>query len=135
NDSEALSKLQSIYPFGVGAETDVGGALTKGEPETFMGYTSNSPAAYADADPDLIYNWLKAIDEQYEVYSNASEAMNQWKLENTVPEPVGVPIHEGAVKFFKEKGLWKDEYDQKNRELIERQEKLQEAWDTVMDES
>jgi TRAP transporter TAXI family solute receptor len=134
-DEDAMAKLHEIYPFGVAHDWDIGADLTKGEPETFLGYTTYAPAVYRDTDPDLVYNWLKAMDETYDVYSQASAGMTVWKAENSVPEPLGVPIHEGAVKFFKEKGMWKEEYTQKNAELIERQEKLQEAWETVTAEA
>jgi hypothetical protein len=134
-DKEAMARLHEIYPFGVAADWDIGPDLTKGQPITFLGYTTYAPAVYNDTDPDLVYNWLKALDETYDVYSQASADMVVWKVENSVPEPSGVPIHEGAVKFFKEKGMWKDEYDEKNAALRERQDKLQKAWETVTAEA
>lgn len=135
DDPEALQRLRDVYPFAVPEPLDRGAALTEGDPVVFLGYTSYAPSAYADTDPDLVYNWLKALDETYDVYSQATDDMVVWKAENAVPEPLGVPIHEGGIRFFKEKGMWNDEYQKKNDELIERQGKIQEAWDTVVEEA
>ena len=134
-DDEALERMREVYPFATPDDWDLGGALTEGEPVTFLGYTTYAPAVYRDADPDLVYNWLRALDEQYDVYSQASADMVVWDVEMSVPEPLGVPLHEGAIRFFEEKGMWTEEYQQKNDELIERQQKLQEAWETVVDEA
>ena len=134
-DEGAMAKLHEIYPFGVADDWDIGGALTQGEPVTFLGYTTYAPAVYSDADPDLVYNWVKALVETYEEYSKASPDMVVWNLEEAVPEPKGVPLHEGAIRFFKENGMWNDEYQKKNDELLEREEKLQEAWGTITSEA
>ncbi|WP_160141580.1 TAXI family TRAP transporter solute-binding subunit [Salicibibacter halophilus] len=134
-DDEALEALHEIYPFGVADETDIGGALTEGEPEHLLGYTSYAPAAYSDTDPDLVYNWLVALDETFDDYSQATADMFVWDVEESQPEPLGVPIHEGGVRFFEEQGMWNEEYEEQNNQLIERQEQLQEAWDVVTEEA
>ncbi|MFA8437853.1 TAXI family TRAP transporter solute-binding subunit [Pueribacillus sp. YX66] len=134
-DDEALERLREIYPSAVVSPWDIGGALTKGEPEIFLGYTTYAPAAYRDVDANFVYNWLKALEATFDTYSQVSEDMSVWHYEESVPEPLSVPIHEGGVQYFKEKGLWNDEFEKKNNELIERQKKLKEAWETVVEES
>ncbi|PWA07711.1 hypothetical protein DCC39_16375 [Pueribacillus theae] len=134
-NDEDLQKLKDIYPFATAEDWDLGGALTPGEPVTFLGYTTYAPAVYGDADPDMVYSWLKAMDETYDVFKDASADMIVWHYEKAVPEPLGVPIHEGGVRFFKEKGMWNEEFDKKNDELHERREKLKEAWGTVTEEA
>jgi hypothetical protein len=135
HDESAIEKVREVYPFGMASDWGQGAMLSEDNKVTFLGGTSYAPAVYGDADPDLVYNWVKALDEQYDVYSQASAGMTVWKLEEAMPEPLGVPIHEGAVKFFKEKGMWKDEYDEKNQELHERHDQLVEAWETVNSEA
>jgi uncharacterized protein len=134
-DPEALKKLQEVYPFGIPNPWDLGGGLTKGQPEILMGYSTYAPAAYAQASPDLVYNFLKALEETHDMYKDATSNLFLWHYELAKPEPLGVPIHEGAVRYFKEKGMWTDEYDIKNNELIDRQQKLKEAWEVVIDEA
>lgn len=134
-DEKALEKLREIYPSAVATKWDLGGAITKGEPITFLGYTTYAPAAYRDVDADFVYNWLKALEATYDEYSQVSEDMIVWNVEESVPEPLSVPIHEGGVRYFEEKGMWNDEFEKKNNELIERQQKLKEAWETVVEEA
>lgn len=134
-NEESLAALNDIYPFGVLDETDIGGALIEGESEQFLGYTSYAPAAYSNADADLVYNWLVALDETFDDYSGATADMYVWDVEEMQPEPLGVPIHEGGVRFFEEQGMWNEEYEEKNNQLIERQEQLQEAWNVVTEEA
>ena len=43
--------------------------------------------------------------------------------------------HEGAVNYWREIGVWTDEIDAHNRELIRRQEVLEAAWSEVTAEN
>ena len=38
--------------------------------------------------------------------------------------------HEGAIKYFKEKGLWTEEHENWNENYLEELEKVSEAWKT-----
>ena len=42
-----------------------------------------------------------------------------------------VPFHEGAVRYFKQIGVWTDEYESHNQELLRRQAVLAEAWEAM----
>ena len=134
-DPEALARLREVYPFGLPEPWDIGAGLTRGEPVVFLGYTSYAPAAYADTDPDLVYNFLRALEETYDLWKDATPNMFVWHYENAKPEPLGVPIHEGAIRYFEEKGMWNDEYQKKNDELIARYEKLRQAWEETVSEA
>jgi hypothetical protein len=41
--------------------------------------------------------------------------------------------HQGAVKYFKDKGLWTSEHDQRNQSVIKQQDKLTTAWQNLLD--
>ena len=40
-----------------------------------------------------------------------------------------VPYHEGAIRYFKEAGVWSDKAQAHNDQLIARQEALAAAWE------
>ena len=40
--------------------------------------------------------------------------------------------HDGAIRYFKEKGVWKDEHQKHNDALVRRQDVLQKAWDRAI---
>jgi hypothetical protein len=44
-----------------------------------------------------------------------------------------IPYHEGAVRYWTERGLWTDEAQAHNDALIERQDVLATAWEKVAD--
>jgi hypothetical protein len=87
---------------------------------------------YADRDADLVYNLTKAIDEQFDAYVKIEPAMVGWASDRQEFQWV-VPYHEGAIRYWTEKSLWSDEAQAHNDRLIERQELLQEAWESVAD--
>jgi TRAP transporter TAXI family solute receptor len=63
----------------------------------------------ADVDDDTIYEFCKIIfghtEELLEISSVSSEATLENAVKGLVPE---YPVHPGAAKFFKEKGVWDD---------------------------
>src|SRR3546814_13348735 len=50
-----------------------------------------------------------------------------WDIKRQVFDWV-VPVHEGAIKYFKEISVWKPEYDKSNAALVQRQQVLATAW-------
>jgi uncharacterized protein len=61
-----------------------------------------------DADTDLIYNLVKWFDENHDKYEAANQNNVYMTLENLVytAESSFVPLHDGAIKYLKEKDLW-----------------------------
>jgi TRAP transporter TAXI family solute receptor len=90
---------------------------------------------YADQDPNTIYELLKAMDENFSAYKDAMPNLALYDKELVVTEPRGIPFHEGTIKFLEEKGLWDEEKQAKNDELVARYDKLKSAWDQVMEEA
>ena len=43
--------------------------------------------------------------------------------------------HQGAVKYFKEKGLWTSKHENWNQRQIELQTKLKESWKSTLDQA
>jgi hypothetical protein len=43
-----------------------------------------------------------------------------------------MPYHEGAIRYFKEKGVWGAQQQKHNDQLVRRQEILQKAWDRAI---
>jgi len=68
--------------------------------------------AYADADPDLIYAVVKAMHKGYDIFKGMHRVLPQWNLQQAVKDPSPVPYHEGAIKYFREVGLWGPEMDE-----------------------
>src|SRR3546814_9801832 len=82
---------------------------------------------YDDGDPDLAYAVTNAMFEQYENYKDAAPAANGYALERQKLEWI-LPYHEGAIRYYEEKGLW-TEAQQANQDKLEKsQDVLTHGW-------
>lgn len=57
---------------------------------------------------DDVYTIMKAIYENYAELADVHAWGTEWIPENFVIEHFSVPYHDGAIKFYKEVGLWTD---------------------------
>jgi hypothetical protein len=67
----------------------------------------NSEYAYADADENIIYGVTKVMTEGFDSYKERHAALKSWTIENALDVfTLPVPLHAGAIRYFKEKNLW-----------------------------
>src|SRR5690606_32872503 len=86
----------------------------------------------ADMSEADAYNYLKAFDETYDLYKNATSVMPRWTMQQSGVPPADAPFHPGAVKYLKEKGIWTDEYQAWNEARLKRLQALRAAWADTM---
>ncbi|MCG6894322.1 MAG: TAXI family TRAP transporter solute-binding subunit [Desulfobacteraceae bacterium] len=69
-----------------------------------------------DLDTDLVYQIIKAVYEHKEEKNAIHPLAKMYKVENAFRGTPGVPVgfHPGAIKYYKEKGIWdkRDQYYQ-----------------------
>jgi hypothetical protein len=85
---------------------------------------------YEKQDPKTVYAMTKAMVETFDSYKDAAPGNNGWAVERQNFAWV-IPFHQGAIDYWKEKGLWKPEHQKHNDNLIARQKVLADAWKTV----
>jgi TRAP transporter TAXI family solute receptor len=129
NDKEGWARLKKVAPFFVPAIGKEGAELS--ETKTVENATYPYPVLMTmkGADSDLVYNMTKAMIELYDEYKAGAPGNNGWHISRQVFDWV-IPYHDGAIKYFKEKGLWKAEHDAHNAALIKRQDVLAAAWES-----
>jgi len=127
DDKEGWARLKKVAPFFVPAIGKEGAELS--ETKTVENATYPYPVLMTmkGADGDLVYNMTKAMVELYDDYKAGAPGNNGWHISRQVFDWV-IPYHDGAIKYFKEKGLWKPEHDAHNPSLIKRQDVLAAAW-------
>jgi TRAP transporter TAXI family solute receptor len=131
NDKEGWNRVQEIAPWVVPSQMENGAGMTKENPVTLIGY-GYPVVAYAEQSAESMYAYVKAMDETYETWVGAASNLHNWSKDSILVEPFGVPVHEGTIQFLEEEGLWTEEYQTKNDELIERSKKLKEAWEETV---
>lgn len=79
---------------------------------------------------DTVHAMTKTMVETYPDYKDAAPGNVGWAVERQNFAWV-IPFHDGAIRYWKEKGLWKPEHQAHNDKLIARQKVLADAWKSV----
>ena len=82
-------------------------------------YLSNPCAMYApeNLDPGVIYTVLSTLYAHYDEYKDKHPIMKFWTPEQGI-SVFAMPVHPGAVRYYKEKGLWTAERDKLQQKLL-----------------
>ena len=86
---------------------------------------------YGNKTEDEVYSLLKAIFDRYDAYKDAAPLFDGYRAERQVLTWV-MPYHPGAIKLYKEAGLWGDAEEAHNQMLLKRQDVLAAAWTEFM---
>jgi hypothetical protein len=85
-------------------------------------------------DPELVYRIIKWLDENYDRYKDGAPWCKTMTLDNLVAlaQEHYEPIHDGAVRYLKEKGLWTDALEARNKYNTELMTKWVDAYQTAI---
>lgn len=83
-------------------------------------------------DDGLVYAMVKAIYDDFDNISKAAPTTYGLAADRQMLNYV-VPFHDGAIRYFKEAGLWNDELQAHNDALVKRQDVLAAAWNETTD--
>lgn len=100
---EAIDKLVAENPYY--AKATIPGGLYKGadEPtETFGVYATLVTSS--DVDSDKVYAVVKAVFDNFDRFKRLHPAFENLKQEEMIKNAISVPLHEGAARYYKEKG-------------------------------
>ena len=94
-DENPFSRVASI-PGGMyrGSDEDV---KTFGVGATFI--------SSSNVDADLVYHTVKAVFENFETFKKLHPAFANLKKEEMITDGLSAPLHEGAMRYYKEAGL------------------------------
>ena len=129
NDKAAWERLTKTAPFyvrGWGAE---GADLSADKKVEGATYPYPVLMSMANADAGLVYNMTKAMVELFPDYKDGAPGNVGWDIKRQI-FAWAIPMHDGAIKYFKELGLWTAEHQKHNDGLVARQKVLADAWKT-----
>lgn len=104
---EASQYVIKRYPFLEKAIVPAG--TQEGQKDTYVSVGSRTViVAMADMDEEVAYNLTKALVEHSDEFRTVGLLGEEWTPENAVASRNAVEYHPGAVKYYRERGLWKD---------------------------
>jgi len=77
--------------------------------------------ARTDLSEDVAYNIVKTLWENYEELAPIHPLLRNWTPDRFVSEMATIPYHPGAVKFYKEQGVWNDALEKLQNELLKQE--------------
>jgi TRAP transporter TAXI family solute receptor len=128
NDKAAWARIHRTAPFFVPAWGTEGADLSKDNKVEGATYPYPVLMTMAPTDADLVYNMTKAMVELFDDYKDGAPGNVGWDLKRQV-FAWAIPMHEGAIRYFKERGVWTAEHQKHNDALVERQKVLISAFD------
>jgi len=111
---EAMKYVPSAFY----AQTFKPGSLTKQTKPMHVFGLSTYLITRPDVSDELAYRVTKAILENTKEFATYSRAARLWNTKRTVTDPK-LPFHPGAIKFFKEKGVWTAELEATQKRLLQ----------------
>ncbi|MBI2359995.1 MAG: TAXI family TRAP transporter solute-binding subunit [Deltaproteobacteria bacterium] len=117
NTKEAVQRCRRVVP---GCEFTVmkaGYGILK-EDTVGMGYY-NYVVGHADALSEAAaYQIARTLWEHYKELWPIHVTLKEWQRETMVDPDPGIPYHPGAMRFYKEAGVWTRDLDQKQERLL-----------------
>jgi len=114
---DAAKRMADIYPGSYPSVVKAGTATGVVKDTVFLTNDIYLVAAKEMSD-EAAREILRALWEFNEELGAAHPALRQWRRERMVSHTPFIPYHPGAVKFFKEKGVWNNELEALQAKLV-----------------
>lgn len=101
---ETIDKLVADYPFY--SFVEIPGGLYPANPEPIITFGVRATVvASADTSADVVYELVRAVFENLDDFRKYHSAFANLAPQTMVSEGLSAPLHEGALRYFKENGL------------------------------
>ena len=106
-DKDKVAKIHKKYPFYLPANIPAGTYRGQNEDALSMSYTMTLCCS-PDLPDKVVYDVVKTIFTNFDEFvQTIPKAKGRFSLERACKNP-SLPIHPGAIKYYKEAGVWKD---------------------------
>jgi hypothetical protein len=132
DDKEGWARVHKKAPYFTPQKATCGaGGLSPQTPVAMSSYAYPIFMTFADRPADTIYAITKAMIDMYDGYKAGAPGAEGMALSLQNFSWV-LPYHDGAIRAFKEKGVWNDAAQKHNDGLIKRQNVMIDAWKTFV---
>ena len=133
-DADCWARLLTVAPYFTKHMATRGAGISEEHPHEGANYPYPLLITFAEQDESLVYNLARALHQGYEDYRYADPGSIGWALARQLFDWV-VPFHAGAVRYFRQAGVWTSELDRHNQQLVHRQKILEAAWQELLAEN
>lgn len=134
DDEDGWQRMNQVAPVFQAFQETIGAGLSEESPANMLAYRYPIIVSLADRSDDEVYAFVKALDETYGLYKDATSAIHRWAIADAGVPPIDIPFHPGAVRYLEEKGLWNGEMQAWNEARLARLEALKAAWEQAIAE-
>lgn len=130
-DAEAVARVRARLPWYVTHIAIEGPTLPE---EGLQVFTSAYPLLVGldTADEPMVYSLVKIMHQHFDEYKNNAPGASGWIMDRQKLEQAFIPYHDGAIRYFKEIGVWTPEAAARQEQNLYRQEVLMKAWDSFL---
>ena len=122
-DKAGWARLNKFCPYLRPYKATKGAGVSKEHPAQIAAYYYGL-VCYPSLDPGLVYKLTKGIWNGYDIYSPMHPSLKLWTQKGALETDRFLsPYHPGAVKFFKEKGVWTAAQEKRQAELLAQEKK------------
>jgi TRAP transporter TAXI family solute receptor len=126
-DKEGWARIHKVAPFFVPAWGTEGAGLSAENKVEGATYPYPVLMTMKGTDAELTYNMTKAMMELFPDYKDGAPGNTGWDIKRQVLA-WAIPMHDGAIRYFKERGMWTAEHQRSNDAMVKRQDVLAAAW-------
>lgn len=130
-DKAGWARINKISPYYAPHKATCGPGMSAQNPVELPNYPYPIFMVYAAQPANLVYSLAKSMIVNYDLYKDGAPGAAGLELKRQILS-WALPYHEGAVKAFKESGVWTAAHEAYNQDLIRRQDTLAAAWNAFL---
>ena len=130
-DKAGWARMNRIGPYFAPHKATCGVGVSAQNPVELPNYPYPIFTAYASQPADLVYSITRSMIVNYAAYKDGAPGAAGLELSRQNLSWV-LPYHEGAVKAFREAGVWRSEHEAHNQAALKRQDTLAGAWNAFL---
>lgn len=131
SDKAGWERVKKITPYMAPHKATCGAGISEAAPVEMGTYPYPIYTVYDWQSEDIVYGITKAMVDGFSLYKDAVPGAFGLALDKQTMDWV-VPVHAGAVRVFKEAGLWSAGNEAHNAMLLKRQRVLGDTWATFL---
>lgn len=129
-DKEGWARFNKVMPYMFPGYSTRGAGIKPGEKVPTTMYPFPVINCLADLDEAHVYAFCKALHSKLDELIAGYSFLEALRVERGISREATImaPYHPGAIKFFKEIGVWKEAYETANKKRVEHMDKVKKRW-------